>query len=100
MGAALATATATAADTEPPAALPRAPQAPAAVPASGGKLIRATPLPQYWNAQSWDPAGGSLFWHDPSEKRRQAMSERHARRPVPVPAPPVRPPAAGPPPGR
>lgn len=46
-------------------------------------LVRAVPIQKYWDSQSWDPVGGPLFWHDLSEKRRAAMSERHAQKNAP-----------------
>ena len=50
--------------------------------------LRAIPIQDYWNANSWDQTGGSLFWHDLSEKRREAMSQRNSKKsPTPAAAP-------------
>ncbi|MBL9154367.1 MAG: hypothetical protein JNK37_17890 [Verrucomicrobiales bacterium] len=59
-------------------------------------LIRAVPIQDYWNAHAWDPIGGSIFWHDLSEKRRAEMSARHAKSRGQAPASPKARPAAAP----
>jgi hypothetical protein len=45
--------------------------------------VRAVPIQNYWDSHSWDPIGGPVFWHDLSEKRRAAMSARHAQKNAP-----------------
>lgn len=42
----------------------------------GDPSLRRAPFANHWDSQSWDPAGGLLFWHRLSEKRRSAMPER------------------------
>lgn len=44
-------------------------------------VVRVAPIQNHWDANAWDQTGGSLFWHDLSEKRRAALSERHQKRP-------------------
>ncbi len=52
-------------------------------------VLRAAPIKDHWDANAWDPAGGSLFWHAVSDQRRSegAASGRNTRRPSVEPSP-------------
>lgn len=42
-------------------------------------VLRAVPIRNHWDANAWDPSGGSLFWHDTRDRRAKAESGRNAR---------------------
>lgn len=42
-------------------------------------VLRAVPIQDHWNANSWDPAGGSLFWH--AVKDQKSTSGRNLNHP-------------------
>ncbi len=48
-------------------------------------VLRAVPIKDHWNANSWDPTGGSLFWHaleDRKSARPDDTKGRNTRRPA------------------
>lgn len=58
-------------------------------------MQRAVPIQNYWDANSWDPIGGSLFWHairDSHQARASATESgrntrhRDSRRPTTTPS--------------
>ena len=42
--------------------------------APSGPTKRAVPIQNYWDANAWDPIGGSLFWHATREDRPRSKA--------------------------
>ncbi len=42
-------------------------------------VLRAVPIRNHWDANAWDPAGGSLFWHATRDRQSKAATGRNAR---------------------